>query len=242
MDIDRRRLLGALPAVALLAAGIPAAAVTTDLIVACDTTLGPALRAVGAAFTRQSGVRIRVFPAAPGLLLPQLAREVQNDILVTRRERLDAAAQAGLTGSGAGAGAWRNRLVLAGAGIADDAALGRTVAVTDPSPAFDLDGVAILARAAIRPATLLGVFDTDSVVALVASGAADAGLLYLTDVKADTKLRVIRPIPDDAYTPMIYGAAVTILARRPDPAAFLRFLATSDALGVLTQAGLEPVT
>ena len=122
----------------VIATGAAARAATTDLVLACDTTLGPVMRAAGALFAARSGVRIHVFPTAPGLILPELSREVQNDIVVTEVAALQRAAQDGLVGPGAArSAAWRNRLVLAArpdapAGISDDG----PIAVTDAIPAF----------------------------------------------------------------------------------------------------------
>ena len=67
-----------------------------DLAVTCDTTLAPALRKVAAAYRARSGVRVFVFPTGPGLILPQLVRDIQNDIVVTQTTILDQAAQAGV--------------------------------------------------------------------------------------------------------------------------------------------------
>jgi molybdate transport system substrate-binding protein len=52
-------------------------------------------------------------------------------------------------------------------------------------------------------------------------------------------LDIIRPVPDDAYPPLVYAAAVSRLARRPNPDAFVNFLGTEDASTVLRNYGLE---
>src|SRR4051812_8490810 len=84
MPMGRRHLLGGLPILVLAAAATPACAEGADLVVSCDTTLAPALRAVGSAYATQSSVRVFVFPTGPGLILPQLLRDIQNDIVVTQ--------------------------------------------------------------------------------------------------------------------------------------------------------------
>ena len=50
-------------------------------------------------------MRVFVFPTGPGLILPQLVRDIQNDIVVTQTTILDQAAQAGVV---AAAGAARS--------------------------------------------------------------------------------------------------------------------------------------
>ena len=109
MTIQRR----ALPLLALAAVSAPALADTVDLAVTCDTTLAPALRKMAAAYRAQSGVRVFVFPTGPGLILPQLVRDIQNDIVVTQTTILDQATQAGVVAATVRA-QWRNPLVIAG--------------------------------------------------------------------------------------------------------------------------------
>ena len=116
MTIRRR----ALPLLALAAVGTPALAETVDLSVTCDTTLAPALRKAAAAYRAQSGVRVFVFPTGPGLILPQLVRDIQNDIVVTQTGILDQAVQAGVVAV-AVRPQWRNPLVIAG--LRDEAAM-----------------------------------------------------------------------------------------------------------------------
>ena len=236
--VGRRRLLQALPAVALLGVAARAeAADVPELALACDTTLGPALRAVAAAYANATGVRVSVFPTAPGLILPQLERQVQNDIVVTQPATLTAAMQAGVVGQGAVRGAWRDPLVIAvknGASAAADL----PIAVCDPTAASDMDGPAILARLGLSEPTL-GVIDTDTVAALVLNGTARAGLLHQTDLRAHPELQVMRAVPAEVQPPIAYAAAVTTLARRPDPAGFVAFLLTGPATALLASHGLE---
>ena len=109
MTIGRR----ALPLLALAAISTPVLADTVDLAVTCDTTLAPALRKAAAAYKARSGVRVFVFPTGPGLILPQLVRDIQNDIVVTQTAILDQAVQAGVVAAAVVA-QWRNPLVIAG--------------------------------------------------------------------------------------------------------------------------------
>src|SRR5262245_37416525 len=102
----------ALPLLALGATIASARAETVDLSVACDTTLAPALRKAGAAYTAMTGVRVFVFATGPGLILPQLQRDIQNDIVVTQVPTLEQAASAGIA-SAPPAPRWRNPLVIA---------------------------------------------------------------------------------------------------------------------------------
>jgi molybdate transport system substrate-binding protein len=243
--MGRRRLVHMVPAAALLALVPPAfapraraATSGADLVLACDITLGPAMRALAGAYVAATGERIDVFPTAAGLIVPQLERDVQNDIVVTQAARMDAAVQAGVVARDAVRGAWRDSLVIAakrGAPSMPD----RPIAISDHLPAADMDSRAVLAQLQLLPTAMLGVIDTDTVVALVLDGTARAGLLHMTDVRAHPELEVIRVVPDDIQPPIVYSAAVTRLARRPDPADFVDFLLSARATALLASLGLE---
>jgi molybdate transport system substrate-binding protein len=238
MNFSRRRLLAvAPPALAATVLTSAQAETTTDLAVTCDTAAAPAVRAAGATYRAKTGVRIRVFPTTPGLVLPQLEREIQNDIIVTQIAVIDLAEKEGLVTPGARIGPWRNRLVTAAA--KQPAGPEDSFAVPDMSPGSDIDGALILQRISITPTTILGVLDTDAVAWTLINGGARLGLLHQTEVAADDRLRAISPVPDTAWPPILYAATATKLARRGDPAAFLAFLASPDGQAVLRSSGLE---
>jgi molybdate transport system substrate-binding protein len=239
--IGRRRLLQALPAVATLAVAGPARAASggEDLVLACDITLGPAMQAAADAYANSTGQRVNVFPTEPGLILPQLEHTVQNDIVVTQVATMDAAVQAGIVDKAAPRGAWRNRVVVAALRGAPSMPA-KPIAATDPSPVSDMNGPIILARLGLLPAATLGVIDSDAVATALLDGTARAGLLHMTDLRAHPELQVISDVPDNVEPPLVYAAAVTNLARRPDPAAFVDFLMTSQGAVLLAAHGLEP--
>ncbi len=243
--IRPRQILLARPALPRTAAAPPTEAPTpaagiTDLVLSCDTALGPAMVRAAQRFHERAGVRVRVFPTGPGLLVPQLARAVQNDLLLTQRPIMDAAASAGLL-AGAPRGAWRNPLVLtARRGRGPDALAGR-LAVTDATPMSDIDGPTIVSRLGLAPAKVLGVIDTATVLALLARGEVEAGLLHASDVAGRTDLEVVGSVPQAIAPPSTYVVAVSTLARRPAPHAFVDFLTSADGSDVLAASGLERV-
>jgi molybdate transport system substrate-binding protein len=240
MAFFRRGLLAAAPGAALAARAIPAAsAATTDLAVSCDTAVAKALVLAAAAFRARSGVRVRLYPTATGLLLPQLEREIQNDIIVTQLAALDRAEQENLVQPGGRVGPWRNRRVTASA--REPAGPEGSFAVPDWSPATGIDGAAILQRLGATPAKVLGVLDTGAVAWMLVSGQARQGLVHQSDVAGDDRLKVVAAVPDDAWPPIVYAATVTKLARRGDPAAFLAFLGSPEGQAIFHTAGLESV-
>jgi molybdate transport system substrate-binding protein len=240
MPFSRRRLFAVTPAAlaaTVLTSGATFGATTTDLAVTCDAAAAPAVSAAGLAYRAKTGVRVRVFPTAPGLVLPQLEREIQNDIIVTQVAVIDQAEKAGLVTPGGRIGPWRNRLVTAAA--REPAGPEGSFVVPDPSPASDIDGAAVLQRIGVVSVKVLGVIDTGAVAWTLTNGGARLGLLHQTEVVADDRLRAVSPVPDDAWPPVLYAATVTRLARRGDPAAFVAFLGSSDGQAVLRSAGLE---
>ncbi len=238
--IGRRRLIQALPAAAMLAAAPRARAATSGaaLVVACDTTLGPVMRAAATAYANATGAQVFVFPTAAGLILPQLERNVQNDIVVTQAATMDAAVQSGVVADGAARGAWHNRLVIA-AKHGTPYRSGDPIAAADPSPGSDMDGPVILTRLGLLSAATIGVIDTDAVAALVLAGTAHAGLMHMTDLRAHPELEVISEVSEDVEPAFVYAAAVTKLSRRPNPSDFVEFLTTSQGTTLLAANGLE---
>jgi molybdate transport system substrate-binding protein len=244
MTFARRRLIAVTPTALMAAIVTPAfltpatiRAATTDLAVTCDSAAAPAVIAAGAAYRASTGVRVRVFPTAPGLVLPQLEREIQNDIIVTQLSTIDQAEAVGVVQPGGRVGPWRNHLVIAAA--KQPAGPEGSFAVPDPSPGSDIDGAAILQRLGASPATVLGVIDTGAVAWTLTNAGARQGLLHQTEVVADDRLLAVSPVPDTAWPPILYAATVTKLARRGDPAAFVRFLGSPEGQAVLHEAGLE---
>jgi molybdate transport system substrate-binding protein len=239
MNIVRRRIMLTASALIPLAMASEAKADTTDLAVICDLTLGAPLRSAGTAFRASAGVRIHVFPTAPGLIVPQLAREVQIDIVVAQSEVLDQAMQSGLLTTGPRSATWSNALVVAemmdGSGAPDAGKF----AVSELPVASGIDGTAVVARLGIDPARVVSAIDTTEVAFLLTTGSARTGVLRLTDVRADPRLRVVRTIADQPRA--LCTAVITKGARRPNPAAFISFLGTEPARRLLATAGLEVV-
>lgn len=229
----RRR---ALPLLALAAAARPAMAATIDLSLACDTTLAPALRKVAAAYAAKTGVRVFVFPTGPGLLIPQLERNIQNDILVTQLPILRQALDQEIIAALPDGSRWSNPLVIAGR---REASVDGVFAACDATPASDFDGPALLAKLDMKPARVIGAVDTDEVAWLLRRGEAQAGFLHMTDVRAHPELTVIMALPADVQAPFIYAATVTKLASRPDPQGFVAFMQDPGSKALLRQAGLE---
>ncbi len=239
MIVTRRRLAKALLALPALAVAGKAEAATTDIVLTCDTTLGPPMRAAAALYLQRTGVRVRVFATGPGLVLPQLAHGIQNDVVCTQQDIAGKAVQADLISPQSVQGGWRNRLVIAASRGAAPAAVKGGVAVSDPTPGSDMDGPAIIRALNLGQTAILGVIDTDEVVFLLSRGQADAGLLHMTDICTNADLEVIQVVPDGVAPPITYAVAVTKLSKRPNPQAFVDFLLSPRGTAALKARGLE---
>ena len=103
----------------------------------------------------------------------------------------------------------------------------RPFAATDPSPASDIDGPAVLTRLGLQPARVLGAVDTDEVAFLltIRCGAGRAAAHDRCPRRRRAWRSSVRCRPE-IQPPLVYAASVTRLARRPNPQDFVAFLAT----------------
>lgn len=89
---------------------------------------------------------------------------------------------------------------------------------------------------------LLPTGSVRAVLAAVANGAADAGIVYVTDVKASDVVRITAVLPDPGGSRIVYPAAVIASSPKKDAAqAFLRFLQSPVANAVFTHYGFQPL-
>ncbi len=143
------------------------------------------------------------------------------------------------------------------AGIRTPAALARSgvkvIAAGDAVPVTTYANrvVANLARLPGYPANFAARYDAnivsreDNVAGIVAKielGEGDAGIVYVTDAKASTKVATI-DVPDGANVPATDGGVVVRGSPREEAAAaFLSWLAGPDGLAVLASFGFLPVS
>ena len=72
---------------------------------------------------------------------------------------------------------------------------------------------------------------------LVSTGEAPAGIVYGSDAKEDTSVRVLGVFPPDSHPPIIYPAAITAGSKNAEAGAFLQFLQSPAAKGIFTAHG-----
>ena len=77
-----------------------------------------------------------------------------------------------------------------------------------------------------------------TVLGWVATGEADAGIVYLTDARVEPKVTVAFTFPATSHPPIVYPAAVlTGAAHAQDAADFLTYCASAEGMAVFTAAG-----
>ena len=236
MDMAGRRSKIGAAAMAPLMAMFEVAAVSTELALMCDVTLGATLLLAADAYRASTGVRVQVFPTAPGLIVPMLSRDVLIDIVMTRLQTLEEATKAGVLKSGSSFGTWRTPIVVARpAGSTADGKF----AVSELPSASGIDAQAAMAELGIDAARIVSAIDTQEVVFLLRNGTARSGLMYLTDAKTDPSLCVAQTLTGPP--PAVFGAAITKGSGRPNPAGFIAFLSSAPIRMILNNNGLEHV-
>ena len=85
--------------------------------------------------------------------------------------------------------------------------------------------------------------DVRQVLTYVETGNADAGLVYATDARTSTKVRVIAIAQESAHDPIVYPAAV-VKGSRNEPAAraFIEYLASPAAQAIFRKHGFTIAT
>jgi hypothetical protein len=223
---------------ALTFAATSAYADTTDLVVHCDPPLAKPMRDIAAAFRSSNGVELRIFATAPNAIPAQLARDIQNDIVVTSPEILGRIGAAGHLSDFPPSAPWRNRLMVAAKRAASRKPIEQdTMAAPDPVWGGGPDGPALLAAANLRPAHVAGTFSTEEARTLLLDDEAAYALIYASELTPE-----LEEVATGLSAPRLATAVVTRGSSRPNPDALLRFLATPQAIAILRANHLEPVS
>lgn len=83
--------------------------------------------------------------------------------------------------------------------------------------------------------------DVRQVLTYVATGNADAGIVYATDAMTTQDVAVVATAPADSHSPVIYPVAILKSSKRVDESKrFLDFLEGTKARGIFEQYGFTP--
>jgi molybdate transport system substrate-binding protein len=63
------------------------------------------------------------------------------------------------------------------------------------------------------------------------------GIVYATDAKSQSKVKVVDTFPESTHSPIIYPVAIVRTSKNPNAAAFLAFLSSQKAIKILTEQG-----
>jgi molybdate transport system substrate-binding protein len=234
-SFTRRIVLGGLAALAIGAAPAPSAP-----LVLAAASLQESLTAAADAWAKAGHPQPIVSFAASSTLARQVEAGAPADLFVSADEEwMDALAAKGLLAAGTRADLVGNRLVVvepagrhsviptSGRRLARVLGAG-PLAMADPDsvPAGKY-GKAALEKLGAWDAVAPSVVRAENVraaLSLVERGAAPFGIVYLTDAKASTKVRVAGVFPRASHPPILYPVARLARSANPEAEGFRRFL------------------
>lgn len=253
---QRSTLAGSLAAVLLTvgAAGPARAAAKRDssITVSAAISLKDALDQIGTAYERaHPGANIAFNYAGSGTLQHQIEQGAPVDVFFSAAEKqINTLESEGLILSGSRRNIVTNELVLIvprfSARVHDFQDLSRPnvkiIALGDPGTV----PAGMYAQQALRHMGLYAklqkkiVFakDVRQVLTYVETDNADAGLVYRTDAKISSSVRIVAAAPADSHAPIVYPAAIIKNTKHElDARAFLDFLSEPPARAIFAKYG-----
>lgn len=216
-------------------------------------SLKDALDEVSRAYERATGERIVASYAASSALAKQIENGAPADLFISADlDWMDYLEKRDLIKRESRRNLLRNRLVLiapadssARIDIAPNFPLAKllgnerlAMANPDAVPAGKYGRAALEAlgvwrdvRARVAPAE-----NVRAALTLVARGEAPLGIVYRTDALADRKVKIVGEFPESTHPPIVYPAALTMVAK-PQAAAFLESLGAAPAKSVFGKYG-----
>lgn len=228
---------------------------TPPVLVSAAVSLTEALSECGAAFTAATGIPLQLNFGASNVLARQIVRGAPVDVFVSADEaQMEYAAGAGaiepdslvviasnelvIVVTGRDAPRWSSPMRLLDPSI-------KSLAIGDPAavPAGVyarqwLERIGLWDRVQPR---LVPAASVRGALSAVSSGAADAGIVYRTDVPSVSGTRVVLSVTGEAAPIILYPAAMVRHSRNAATARrFLAFLRGAAAQRILAQRGFGP--
>jgi molybdate transport system substrate-binding protein len=240
-------LRAAIAALALLAATPVFAA---DITVFAAASLAETMNRLAADYQKQSGKTVAVSLAASSALARQIEASGGADVFVSADEDwMDYLDKKNLLAPGTRTDLLGNRLVLIGPrGVAPiairpgfdlkGALKGRRLAIADPAsvPAGKYAKAALTRLKAWDGVATAPAENVRVALAYVARGEAPLGIVYETDAKADSNVKIVGVFPENSHQPILYPAAL-VKDAKPEARTFLAYLASPAARAVFEKDG-----
>lgn len=250
--MNRRIVLSGL----LMLTATASQATERTLTIFAASSLTDVLEEIGKAYTAQAHQPVRFSFAASSALARQIESGAPADVFVSADQQwMDYLARRGLIQPDTRRDVVSNALVLVAPvdsklelriapGFALAAALGARGRLATGDPASVPVGQ--YARAALTKLNvwssvenrLIPADNVRTALNFVARGEAPLGIVYATDARADSHVRVIDRFPSDTHERIAYPAAVTATAPA-NAGAFVRFLSSDAARAIFEKAGFS---
>ncbi|MGH9575225.1 MAG: molybdate ABC transporter substrate-binding protein [Candidatus Acidiferrales bacterium] len=227
----------------------------SSITVSAAASLKDALDAITPAFAKERpNIAIHYNLAASGTLQQQIQQGAPVDVYISASPaQMDLLDKQGLLFPGTRRNLLRNTLVLivpAGSSQISNfkdllKPTVRTVAIGEPRtvPAGKYAQEVLTHFRLYQSLTprLVLAKDVRQVLTYVASGNADAGIVYSTDAKITNQVKVTATAPEDSHDPIIYPVAVLKDAKNIEAAkSFVAFLSSPAAQSIFEKYGFSP--
>lgn len=225
---------------------------TPPLVISAAVSLQESLEEIGPLYRRERGVEVRYNFGGSGALEQQILHGAPVDVFIAAGSReMEALKTRGLVVDGTCGDLVRNELVIATAAnspkISSFADLTRPdvrhIAMAEPAsvPAGNYARQTLMHLGLWERLEPKLVFTGDVRQALidVETGNAEAGLVYDTEVRLSSKLRVAAWAPADSHSPIVYPAAAIRGPRTGAARAFLDFLSGPEAQAIFARHGFR---
>jgi molybdate transport system substrate-binding protein len=233
-----------------------AGAQDTELVVSAAASLTDVMRELAARYRAETGVILRINSGGSNTLARQIVEGAGVDVFLSADEaQMDVVERADRLVPGTRSDVLSNGLVVivpaggaAGAQVSAPADLAgpgiRRIAMGNPAsvPAGVygrqwLESLGLWARVAPRVVSLPTV---RAALAAVQEGRVDAGLVYATDARTTTAVRVAMEVPVAEAPRIVYPAAAIRGAHEAAAAALVRWLHDEAAMEIFRRAGFRP--
>lgn len=246
------RLLRAL-ATSLLLALAPLPALAADVTVFGAASLADALKEIAADYQKQSGKQVAVSLAASSVLARQIEASGGADVFISADlDWMDYLDNKNLIQHDTRENLLGNKLVLVAGKDVDTnitvaphfdllgALKGGRLAMADPDsvPAGKYGRTALISLGAWN-GVVNHVVNAENVrvaLAYVARGEAPLGIVYETDAKADSNVKIVGVFPESSHQPILYPVAL-VKDAKPEARTFLAYLASPAARAVFEKDG-----